>query len=351
MRGKLFLLASASFIFNACTSDLGYDPSSRYDGKPVEYIVKCGHVFCSSGNDNDNIPKCTEELEGAIFFIKQQEASYACIDGQWTKKREMALKDAERYGAKQYEGVYDPEGKQKSSSSYGRSSSSNRYGYDDDDWDDDWYDDYYRSSSSSARSSSSVASSSSRTPVDYGNVIDSRDNTVYRTVTIGTQTWMADNLVFKGEDIFYASYLDDMCQGGLCVLYGQPESNLCPEGFHIPSEADWATLYQYAGDVKHLKSTTFTQRNGIPGGIDTYGFDAEPVGFGDIKEELEDSELLGYHVLAWYWTQENSIAMISRDSEDFTTSKTLKYKDYNSNQITRTIAETDFFAIRCVGDN
>jgi uncharacterized protein (TIGR02145 family) len=93
-----------------------------------------------------------------------------------------------------------------------------------------------------------------------GTFIDSRDGKKYRYVTIGTQTWMVQNLDYHGPDGFLG-----LCGGDepkykrkspkYCKKYGRlynwEEANeACPNGWHLPSDKEWQTLVDFAGGDK-----------------------------------------------------------------------------------------------------
>src|ERR1700756_4772515 len=76
-----------------------------------------------------------------------------------------------------------------------------------------------------------------------GSFKDERDGQTYKTVTLGKQTWMAQNLNFKTTDGSYY-YNDDPKNG---ETYGMLYSfnvlkDACPKGWHIPSDAEWEEL-------------------------------------------------------------------------------------------------------------
>jgi len=132
----------------------------------------------------------------------------------------------------------------------------------------------------------------------YGTLIDTRDNQTYRTIEIGTQTWMAQNLNYNASGKCYgdiqgncvkygrlynwatAMSLTSSCNYEECASkIGDNHQGICPEDWHIPSDAEWTTLTDFVGTNagKTLKSTSGWNNNG--NGTNDYGFTALPSGF------------------------------------------------------------------------
>jgi len=170
-----------------------------------------------------------------------------------------------------------------------------------------------QSSSSSKPSSSSLAFSSSSISNTFK---DSRDNKVYKKVIIGTQTWMAENLnydatnskCYSNSEANCTQYgrlynwatamgFGTTCTSNTCASQVQSKhKGICPQGWHIPSDADWNTLRKYvnpscsdspvgcADAGTKLKTTSgWNTLSSYPlvVGTDNYGFSALPGGLLD----------------------------------------------------------------------
>ena len=164
-------------------------------------------------------------------------------------------------------------------------------------------------------SSSVVLSSSSSFSVISGltgNLLtDSRDGQTYKTVTIGSQTWMAENLNYHIGKSYSYCYDNDVNN---CAKYGLLYSwtaakKACPRGWHLPTKAEFDTLLAAVGDDstagKMLKSTSGwnEKRDGSSGnGTDDYSFSALPAGNRNSNEHFYGE---GNGAYFWSSTEEN----------------------------------------------
>ena len=148
------------------------------------------------------------------------------------------------------------------------------------------------SSSLEIESSSSITlSSSSETPTvksiydaENNTLTDLRDNQVYKTVTIGEQIWMAENLNYKYKDESKSLCYKDSTK--YCDSYGrlyvkEIKDIVCPDKWHLPDSLEWDKIIQIAerknGPLKADSSWAPWQNNETNGTNET-GFSALAAG-------------------------------------------------------------------------
>ena len=80
----------------------------------------------------------------------------------------------------------------------------------------------------------------------HGQFTDSRDCNIYKTIRIGEQVWMAENLRF--EVMNGSWYYDDHVGNGITYgrLYNWDAAlQACPKGWHLPEISEWEKLEEY----------------------------------------------------------------------------------------------------------
>ncbi len=131
--------------------------------------------------------------------------------------------------------------------------------------------------------------------MNYDIFIDPRNGRSYKTVQIGTQIWMAENLNFD-DGKRYKNKLYTTKYGRLYDW--ETAHKICPKGWHLPSNEEWQTLVVFAGGTKiagqKLKAKMYWEKNG--NGTDNYGFCGLPGGccLGD-----DDIVYIGYYANWW----------------------------------------------------
>ncbi len=116
-----------------------------------------------------------------------------------------------------------------------------------------------------------------------GTFTDTRDGKVYKTVTIGTQTWLAENFAFKADSGCWAYNNDPANIKKYGYLYNwYTAKKVCPKGWHLPTLAEWETLVNYLGGDSvaggKLKSTTPDWKAPNKGATNSSGFTGLPAG-------------------------------------------------------------------------
>ena len=233
----LVLISAVAFMLPACGES---DDSVGADQKAVDADMEV--------NAYEDLPSCVEKRYGKVAFVVKQERSYICLNSGWN--------------------VYD---------------------------------------------------------VVQTSFTDSRDGNTYKAVAIGTQIWMAENLKYQtkksncfnddsetcsefGRFYSWAAAMDSVGEfsakgkrcgyGSKCSPSGKVRG-ICPEGWHLPSKAEFDTLLAVVGGQStagQMLKSAISSWNNCNGCLDSYFFSASPVGYyykGDFK--MKDDE-------AYFWT-------------------------------------------------
>ena len=89
---------------------------------------------------------------------------------------------------------------------------------------------------------------------ETGSFTDSRDGKVYKTIKIGEQWLMAENLAYKPEQGNFWAYGND---SNNVAKYGylydwETAKEAAPKGWHLPTESDWKTLRKSFGGKRDV---------------------------------------------------------------------------------------------------
>jgi len=140
------------------------------------------------------------------------------------------------------------------------------------------------------------------TAYSFSEYTDSRDRKIYKTIKIGNQVWMAENLKYD------APGNNDWCYDNKsknCKEYGklytwETAQNVCPDGWHLPSKEEWEILIEPFGDnpdefltaegLRYKKDSDLRAKN-------IYGFSALLPGFRSTNKEY-----YGIGTRSYFWT-------------------------------------------------
>lgn len=190
-----------------------------------------------------------------------------------------------------------------------------------------------------------------------GRVLDPRDGQAYSTVSFGSMNWMAQNLAYlpkvygKGDTssdsprYYVYEYQGNQVNSAKANVnfkkYGAlynwaAATEICPEGWHLPSAEEWAALEDYVGrnNSSKLKSRSLWDQS--YSGSDDFGFGALPGGY--LSRYSFDNLGSG----AYWWTASES------ESEQYALNLSLGYygNSLSKNQEYKYTA----YSVRCVQD-
>ena len=208
------------------------------------------------------------------------------------------------------------------------------------------------------------------TPIGkFGECIKDIDGNTYKTVTIGTQTWMAENLkVSKYNDgnaipnVTENSQWQKNTTGAWCnynnsdslgKIYGKlynwyavspttnGNKNVCPTGWHVPTDSEWTLLAGYLGgesvagglmkeigllkwDTPNVDATNTSKFTAIPGGY-----------------KFENGDFLNINKYGYWWSSSESD---NYDSFNYILREEISDLDRDD------INKNNGFSIRCIKD-
>lgn len=199
--------------------------------------------------------------------------------------------------------------------------------------------------------------------VIVGTLEDARDGKSYKTVQINDQVWMAENLNYAIDSSFCAHGIEVNCEeyGRLykwadvmdssvtgcgnkviCDLadsVSQPKvQGICPEGWHVPSDAEWDTLIKATGDVDHAAKALKTKSAwGAYPGADVYKFNVHPTGYRRTDGDFDNYD-------AYFWTSTETVSGSS------STNAWARYINNDDAVIRRYFDKRTARSVRCIKD-
>jgi len=235
------------------------------------------------------------------------------------------------------------------------------------------------------------------TPVNYG-------GETYQTVVIGSQIWMARNLNYavKGSRCYGEDGVVDNDEykynheaqrdiilspteiQANCAKYGRlydwatamdidkeyndklwdgsdvKHQGICPDGWYLPSNADWDKLYRYVDGTngarspydsptagKYLKATSgWNTGSGYKAGTDNYGFAALPGGW-DWDRYYRNVGYFGY----WWSSSEDTELVVRNERFGAAYSRNMYYDNDGASNFASYSSKSVLISVRCVQDN
>jgi len=144
-------------------------------------------------------------------------------------------------------------------------------------------------------------------------ITDQRDGKTYKTVTVGNQVWLAQNMTYfvKRKSWYYDNDKSNIEKLGLLYSY-EGAVKACPAGWHLPSETEWKILFDELGG-RHVAGGKMKSTNGWfkPNVLasNTSGFTA--IGAGE--KLYYGVAFSGYGEVAYFWARNGAFASLGGD--------------------------------------
>jgi len=190
--------------------------------------------------------------------------------------------------------------------------------------------------------------------ITYGSLRDPRDGKAYKTVTIGDDKWMAENLNYEPKSVDTWCYDEEKSN---CAKYGRlydwnTANTVCPAGWKLPSREDWDNLGRAVKGRKQVNKdgrvtwndagTTlktgsgwgdYKGKNG--NGTNDYGFSALPAGKRQLTGRFGDAE----YTATWWTNAESDVNKVYVRSISYQYDFMIEYNHHS---------KTEGLSVRCV---
>lgn len=137
---------------------------------------------------------------------------------------------------------------------------------------------------------------------------DPRDENIYRTVKIGKQRWFAKNLNLATPTSHCYEDKSENCERYGRLYKWDEAMKVCPNGWHLPSRAEFDTLVSIAGELEAFRSMRrdgdedWHSQLGDFGGTDEFGFSMLPAGAALYDDRDSRYYWRDLHTISYFWS-------------------------------------------------
>ena len=217
----------------------------------------------------------------------------------------------------------------------------------------------------------------------YETLIDERDGQTYKTIKIGTQTWMAENLNYAslqptdrldstsfcyenepfncekdGRLYLWSAVMDSAatwsdngkgCGYGVVCSPTFPVRGVCPAGWHVPNRDEVMELLDAVGGVDVAGDMLISEYSGCIDEVDLYGFSFRPTGRKRSEGYYDDDGEYGY---MWTTTDDywNSDEFFLKNNEQFELVAAFSLSKAGGNLGMHGYYKNTGYPVRCIKD-
>ena len=301
MKKMAILAASSALIFAACSGDETTNVTEVTESTGLDVVAK-----------GEKMPACDTANVGQMIFVTDSSAVYYCADGEWTTLNGKDGEDGKSVKGEDGTSCTAKEVDEGIEVSCGDklvgTIKNGKPGEDGEDL------------------------VSQNGAVSY--FIDSRDGKQYKAVTIGTQTWMAENLNYAylqptveldSSSFCYDNDLENCKMYGRLYLWSAAMDSsgilenedkgkgcsddaecgidgtvqgICPKGWHLPSKNEFDKLLDFVGENADEKLKAESGWADGKNGMDLYGFLAIPAG----RYDSNDKKFYYFGRYLYFWS-------------------------------------------------